>query len=329
MSGVNATGTLAALPIALFVAGERCPPHGAAAPSCGWWLVGAALASRVVARTAPAARALQPAVPRLHRDLRGDHLPDRMGQQRAGRGPLGRRSTTVDGRPWWPGRTSWRPAGPLAVLGSVVTAVGLVGLVHRRMPLRTPLVLSLVVGPGVPHGRQPLRGRVVRRRAGARAARRAAGRPPQRAQGRPAGPAARGGRVRARHRAGPPPTAAPARPPVGGAPPADRSPGPDRAAGDRPPGRCRAPPDGRPPDSRLDRGAAGLGADRRLPRPAAGEPCPRGARSRVRDPAVGMDDRRAAPGGGPGALGHAQSGAADPGPDGAGARRRGAAAGER
>ncbi|MGY1792734.1 alpha-(1-_3)-arabinofuranosyltransferase family protein [Geodermatophilus sp. SYSU D00525] len=144
MSGVNATGTLAALPVALLVAASRLRRRGGAA-LLGWWAAGTALACAwwfgpliVLGRYSPpfldfietAAATTAPA-----------------GWANAVRGAEHWVAYhSVAGQDWWPGAHTLVTSPLLAVLTTAVTACGLAGLVHRRTPLRGPLLLALVLG---------------------------------------------------------------------------------------------------------------------------------------------------------------------------------------
>jgi arabinofuranan 3-O-arabinosyltransferase len=144
MSGVNATGTVAALPIAFLVAAGRLRRRGGAA-LLGWWLLGTALACAwwlgpllLLGRYSPpfldfietAAATTFPTS--WANSLRGaDHWVA---------------FHSVNGQGWWPGAHTLVTSKFLAVLSMGITAFGLVGLLHRRMPLRWPLTLSLVLG---------------------------------------------------------------------------------------------------------------------------------------------------------------------------------------
>jgi arabinofuranan 3-O-arabinosyltransferase len=143
MSGVNGTGTLAALPLAFLVAASRVRRGGA--PLLGWWVAGTALACAwwmgpllVLGRYSPpfldfietAAATTFPAG--WANSLRGaEHWVA---------------YHSVSGQAWWPGAHVLVTSASVAVVGMAITAVGLVGLLHRRMPLRWPLTVSLVVG---------------------------------------------------------------------------------------------------------------------------------------------------------------------------------------
>ena len=144
MSGVNATGTLAALPLAFLLAASRLRQKGGAA-LLGWWGLGAALAC---------AWWIGPLL------LLGRFSPpflDYIETAAATTNPTGWANSlrgaehwvayhTVAGQGWWPGAHTLVTSAPLAVLAMGVTAFGLVGLLHARMPLRLPLTLALVVG---------------------------------------------------------------------------------------------------------------------------------------------------------------------------------------
>ena len=88
IGGVNAVENLAALPLPLFVVlSTLAPPR--------WRAAGALVAGRrrprqrLVDAAAAGPRPLQPAVPRLHRDLRGRGAPAGLDQRRSRRRPLG------------------------------------------------------------------------------------------------------------------------------------------------------------------------------------------------------------------------------------------------
>jgi arabinofuranan 3-O-arabinosyltransferase len=144
MSGVNATGTLAALPVAFLIAASRLRRPGGAA-LLGWWGLGTVLACAwwigpllLLGRFSP---------PFL------DYIETAAATTR----PTGWANSlrgaehwvayhTVGGQGWWPGANALVTSAPLALLALGVAAFGLVGLLHRRMPLRMPLTLSLLVG---------------------------------------------------------------------------------------------------------------------------------------------------------------------------------------
>ncbi|WP_304528900.1 alpha-(1-_3)-arabinofuranosyltransferase domain-containing protein [Blastococcus haudaquaticus] len=144
MSGVNATGTLAALPLAFLLAASRLRQRGGAA-LLGWWSLGTALAC---------AWWIGPLL------LLGRFSPpflDYIETAAATTNPTGWANSlrgaehwvayhTVAGQGWWPGAHTLVTSAPLAVSAMGVTAFGLVGLLHARMPLRLPLALALVVG---------------------------------------------------------------------------------------------------------------------------------------------------------------------------------------
>jgi arabinofuranan 3-O-arabinosyltransferase len=144
MSGVNATGTLAVLPVAVLLIASRLR-HRAGRALLGWWLLSTLLAC---------AWWLGPLL------LLGRYSPpflDFIETASATTFPTGWANSlrgadhwvayfSVNGASWWPGAHTLVTSGILAVVGTGITAVGLVGLVHPRMPLRAPLCLSLVVG---------------------------------------------------------------------------------------------------------------------------------------------------------------------------------------
>jgi arabinofuranan 3-O-arabinosyltransferase len=144
MGGVNATATLAALPLALLIAATRLRHRGGRA-LLGWWALGTVLACAwwigpllLLGRYSPpfldfietAAATTSPTG--WANSLRGaDHWVAFI---------------SVNGQDWWPGARLLVTSGFLAVLAMAVTAFGLIGLLHARMPLRLPLALSLVLG---------------------------------------------------------------------------------------------------------------------------------------------------------------------------------------
>jgi arabinofuranan 3-O-arabinosyltransferase len=144
MGGVNATATVATLPLALFVAASRFR-HRDGRALLGWWALGTALAC---------AWWMGPLL------LLGRYSPpflDFIETAAATTAPTGWANSlrgadhwvafhTVNGRDWWPGAHLLATSAVLAVVAAVLTAAGLVGLLHRRMPLRLPLVLSVTLG---------------------------------------------------------------------------------------------------------------------------------------------------------------------------------------
>ncbi|WP_158545922.1 alpha-(1-_3)-arabinofuranosyltransferase family protein [Blastococcus sp. TF02A-30] len=144
MSGVNAAGTIAALPIAFFVAASRFRERGGRS-LLGWWALGTALAC---------AWWIGPLL------LLGRYSPpflDFIETAAATTSPTGWANSlrgadhwvayhTVGGQGWWPGAHALVTSDVVAVLGPGVAALALVGLVHPRMPLRGPLATSLAVG---------------------------------------------------------------------------------------------------------------------------------------------------------------------------------------
>ncbi|WP_346623884.1 alpha-(1-_3)-arabinofuranosyltransferase family protein [Blastococcus montanus] len=144
MSGVNATGTLAALPVAFLLAASRIRTRGGAA-LLGWWALGTGLAC---------AWWLGPLL------LLGRYSPpflDFIETAATTTSPTGWANSLrgaehwvayhrIDGEGWWPGAHTLATSGLLAFLAMSIATFGLVGLLHRRMPLRIPLTVSLVLG---------------------------------------------------------------------------------------------------------------------------------------------------------------------------------------
>jgi arabinofuranan 3-O-arabinosyltransferase len=144
MSGVNAAGTLATLPIAaIIVLDQLRRPHGralaawwaaAVIAACAWWMVPLLLLGKYSppfldfietanATTFPTGWA---------NDLRGaDHWLAYY---------------AIGDQPWWPGAHQIATQ-PLSVLAcGVVATLGLVGLCHRELPLRRALIASALLG---------------------------------------------------------------------------------------------------------------------------------------------------------------------------------------
>jgi arabinofuranan 3-O-arabinosyltransferase len=144
MGGVNATATAAALPLALLLVASRFRRSGGRA-LLGWWLLGAALAC---------AWWIGPLL------LLGRYSPpflDFIETSAATTFPTGWANSlrgadhwvafhSVNGQGWWPGAHELVTSPVLAVLGTAIAAVSLVGLLHPRMPLRMPLAVSVGVG---------------------------------------------------------------------------------------------------------------------------------------------------------------------------------------
>ncbi len=144
MSGVNAAGTLATLPIAAIVVLDQLRrPHGrtlaawwaaGVAAACAWWMVPLLLLGKYSppfldfietanATTAPTGWA---------NDLRGaDHWLSYY---------------AIGDQPWWPGAHQMSTEPVLIVAGGLVAAIGLMGLCHREMPLRRALLASALIG---------------------------------------------------------------------------------------------------------------------------------------------------------------------------------------
>lgn len=144
MGGVNAVENLAALPLPLFLvlATVRRPGGrrlalwwaGATAAASAWWM----LPLLVLGRYSP---------PFL------DYIETSAAVTR----PLGWANVTrgadhwlsfiyVGAEPWWPGSYALATQPLLMALTAVVAGVGVAGLCRRDLPLRTPLVLSALLG---------------------------------------------------------------------------------------------------------------------------------------------------------------------------------------
>ena len=144
MSGVNATGTLAALPLAFLVAASRLRHRGGAA-LLGWWLLGAALACAWwIGPLLLQGRYSPPFLDFIETSVATTSTTGWANSLRGAEHWVA--YSTVAGQDWWPGAHQLVTSGFLAVLGMAIAAGALAGLVHPRMPLRWPLVLSVVVG---------------------------------------------------------------------------------------------------------------------------------------------------------------------------------------
>jgi len=144
MSGVNAAGTLATLPIAAVVVLEQIrEPHGrklalwwaaAVTAACAWWLVPLLLLGKF---SPPFLDFIETANTTTFptswaNDVRGaDHWLSYY---------------AIGDQPWWPGAHQIATEPVLIVVGGLVAALGLVGLCHRDLPLRRPLLASALIG---------------------------------------------------------------------------------------------------------------------------------------------------------------------------------------
>jgi arabinofuranan 3-O-arabinosyltransferase len=142
--GVNAVENLAALPLPLFVVlatlrrpgGARLARWwaGAAAVASAWWL----LPLLVLGRFSP---------PFLDYIETSIAVVRPLGWTNVARGADHWLSFIyVGGQPWWPGSYSLATDPLLIAVTAVVSAIGFLGLTRRGMPLRGPLVLSLLLG---------------------------------------------------------------------------------------------------------------------------------------------------------------------------------------
>ena len=144
IGGVNAVENLAALPLPLFVvlATARRPGGGRLVR---WWLGAAALASAwwllpllVLGRYSP---------PFLDYIETSAAVVRPLGWTNVARGADHWVSFVfVGGDPWWPGSYELSTAPLLIAATGVVAAAGLWGLTRARMPLRSPLLASLILG---------------------------------------------------------------------------------------------------------------------------------------------------------------------------------------
>ncbi|MCD4526402.1 alpha-(1-_3)-arabinofuranosyltransferase family protein [Nocardioides sp. cx-173] len=144
LGGVNAVENLAALPLPLFVVLATVRRPGGALLA-RWWVGAVVLASAwwmlplmVLGRYSP---------PFL------DYIETSIAVVR----PLGWTNVTrgadhwlsffyVGGQPWWPGSYALATEPALIVVTALVAALGMLGLTRRGMPLRTPLLASLLLG---------------------------------------------------------------------------------------------------------------------------------------------------------------------------------------
>jgi arabinofuranan 3-O-arabinosyltransferase len=144
MSGVNAVGTVATLPIAAVVVLDQIRrPHGrplaawwaaGVTAACAWWVVPLLLLGRYsppfldFIETANATTSSTG----WSNDLRGtEHWLSYY---------------AIGDQPWWPGAHQMATHPALIVAGGLVAALGLAGLSHRQMPLRRALVASALIG---------------------------------------------------------------------------------------------------------------------------------------------------------------------------------------
>jgi arabinofuranan 3-O-arabinosyltransferase len=144
MSGVNGTGTLAALPLAFLIAASGIRRKGGRA-LLGWWALGTALACAwwigpllLLGRYSP------PFLDYIETSAATTFATGWANSLRGAEHWVAYH--VVAGEGWWPGAHTLVTSAPLAVLAMAVAAGGLVGLLHSRMPLRVPLALSLLVG---------------------------------------------------------------------------------------------------------------------------------------------------------------------------------------
>ncbi|MDP3894606.1 alpha-(1-_3)-arabinofuranosyltransferase family protein [Nocardioides sp.] len=144
MGGVNGTATLAALPLpALVLLCALGAPVGrrlalwwvpAVTLACSWWL----LPLLVMGRYSP------PFLDWIETAAATTRL---LGWTNITRGADHWLAfIVVGGEPWWPGAYALATSSWLIVVGGVVAALGFLGLVHHRMPMRLPLLLSALLG---------------------------------------------------------------------------------------------------------------------------------------------------------------------------------------
>ena len=152
MGGVNAVENLAALPLPLFVVLAALGRPGGGR-LVRWWLGAVAVAQRLVDAAPAGPRSVQPAVPGLHRDLGGRGATRSGGRTSRAERTTGSPSSSWAADPWWPGSYELATDALLIAVTGVVAAAGLWGLTRPHMPLRGPLLSSLLLGHALPDGR--------------------------------------------------------------------------------------------------------------------------------------------------------------------------------